>query len=218
MFKKKIFLFIITLFLLQVSCEKDDNPNENWQAGKDWIDTRDGKHYKTVRIGNQIWMAENLNYITDSGSWNYFNEECLGEVFGRLYSWETACKSCPEGWHLPTDDEWIELEIYIGIHPKSAHYDGYRGNDEGGKLKEVGFDHWYPPNKGATDEYGFTALPAGCYWEPYFHFLIDRAYFWTSTEDSISQPWTRCLSSSGSDIGRYPDYKESGLSVRCIKD
>ena len=218
MFKKKIFLIIITLFLLQVSCEKDYNPNENWHVGKDWIDARDGKPYKTVQIGNQIWMAENLNFITDSGSWYYLNNECLGNMFGRLYNWETACKSCPEGWYLPTDDEWKELEIYLGMSPKVVDDLWYRGLDEGRKLKEAGLSHWQYPNSNATDEYDFTALPAGFYWDGQFHYLGSHAFFWTSTEDSISQPWTRQLYRARDQIARWFDYKKAGLSVRCIKD
>jgi uncharacterized protein (TIGR02145 family) len=218
MFKKKIFLIIITLFLLQVSCEKDDNPNENWYAGKDWIDTRDGKHYKTVQIGNQIWMAENLNFVTDSGSWVYNDDLNNADIYGRLYDWETACKSCPEKWHLPTDNEWKELEIYLGMKQKEVDKIGNRGSDEGGKLKETGYSHWQSPNENATDLYGFKALPAGLCEDGRFYFLGTHAIYWTSTEDSIPRPWSRGLYYKNGNIDRLYDYNFICFSVRCVKN
>ena len=109
----------ITIFFLMViwlgSCQKDKpDPNENWVAGMEWIDVRDGDAYATVQIGNQIWMAENFNFKTDSGSWIYDNQVENASVYGRLYDWETALRICPKGWHVPLEEEWQELIDYLG--------------------------------------------------------------------------------------------------------
>src|SRR3989344_2199999 len=112
-------------------------------------DFRDGKVYKTVKIGNQWWMSENLNYQIDS-SWCYNNDPNNCDVYGRLYKWDDALNSCPTGWHLPDTNELNELANYLG---------GY--SVAGGKMKEAGYEHWLPPNTGATNETGFSALPGG---------------------------------------------------------
>jgi uncharacterized protein (TIGR02145 family) len=94
-------------------------------------------------------MAENLNYDAGIGSWIYNENSDLAVTYGRLYIWETACEVCPDGWRLPSDEEWTELTAYLG-------------GDEvaGGKLKETGASHW-EENEGATNESGFLALPGG---------------------------------------------------------
>jgi len=130
----------------------------------------DGNVYKTVKIGSQWWMAENLKVTkyrngdvigtttpstldissesTPKYQWAYNGNESNVVIYGRLYTWYAATDSrnvCPTGWHLPTDSEWSTISIV----------------DEGGKLKEIGTTHWTSPNTGATDEYGFKALPGG---------------------------------------------------------
>jgi uncharacterized protein (TIGR02145 family) len=101
-----------------------------------FTDSRDGKVYKTVKIGDQVWMAENLAYKPTSGnSLKYESEADYTAVYGYLYDWKTAMKVCPKGWRLPTDDEWAELSEYLGGE-KIA----------GGKLKETGTTHWKSPN------------------------------------------------------------------------
>ncbi|MCL2100495.1 MAG: hypothetical protein FWH22_02140 [Fibromonadales bacterium] len=86
---------------------------EEWQY--DIIaDSRDGKTYKIIDIGDEIWMAENLNYyIEGSVCYNFYKENC--EKYGRLYKWEMAKEACPAGWHLPSDEEWTELENFVGL-------------------------------------------------------------------------------------------------------
>ena len=186
-------------------------------------DDRDGQTYTTVKIGNQWWMAENLNYYTSSGSWYYDNDSSTyADTYGRLYDWETACNSCPTGWHLPTDEEWKTLEMYLGMSQVEADAGGLRGTDEGGKLKETGTTHWYSPNTGATNESGFTALPGGFRLSDGSFYYLGKyakyAYFWTATEIDASYAWYRILGFNYTEILRNYYTKPYGRSVRCVKD
>ena len=171
-------------------------------------DLRDGKIYRTVKIGNQWWMAENLNYKTD-GSLYYDNDPRNGDLYGGLYNWETAKDVCYSGWHLPDYNDWYDLEIYLG-------------EIGGGKLKSTGIDFWKSPNTGATNETGFTALPAG-YREVNgsFSYLGERAYFWKSHEANLSNgKWIVIKYNSSEIYGFYETDREgnSSASIRCIKD
>jgi uncharacterized protein (TIGR02145 family) len=130
--------------------------------GVDLIDSRDGNRYKTVVIGSQTWMAENLNY--DVGEDDIFSiVDCYDcDKYGRLYDWETAMKVCPKGWHLPTNEEWETLIKYVG---GTRCYDPYVFsqvcsdiNYAGRKLKAR--NGWNEGGDG-TDDYGFSALPGG---------------------------------------------------------
>ncbi|MFC1558640.1 FISUMP domain-containing protein, partial [candidate division KSB1 bacterium] len=204
----------------------------------------DGNVYQTVKIGNQRWMAENLKVthyrngdpiplVTDGLEWetfyaggycNYNNDTSNVAVYGRLYNWYAATnyrKIAPEGWHLPTDDDWKELEMYLGISQQEVDKNGARGTDEGGKLKESGYTHWNSPNTGATNESGFTALPGG------FRYFDDGVYvnmgssaiFWSSTMASgSSSAYYRDLSYYYSTINRSRFSNVSGYSVRLVRD
>ncbi len=134
-----------------------------------FTDPRDGQTYNTVKIGNQWWMAENLNYDADTGSWCYNDNSSNCTTYGRLYDWATALTVAPAGWHLPTDAEWTVLTDYLGGLSVA-----------GGKMKETGTTHWSSPNTGATNESGFTALPGGSRYYPdgAFHHLGYDAIFW----------------------------------------
>jgi uncharacterized protein (TIGR02145 family) len=113
-----------------------------------FTDFRDDQKYQIVKIGAQIWMAENLRYKMPGGCWAYENNEENAKKYGYLYNLETVKNACPKGWHLPSDEEWITLVSYLG------------GEDSaGGKMKAT--SDWKMPNKGATNESGFNALPAG---------------------------------------------------------
>ncbi|MGB2763263.1 MAG: FISUMP domain-containing protein [Candidatus Aminicenantaceae bacterium] len=171
-------------------------------------DSRDGQIYKTVKIGNQWWMAENLNYDEGSSSYCYGNNSSNCNTYGRLYDWYTACNVCPEGWHLPTKSEWTILFNYLGGVTVA-----------GGKMKETGLSHWNSPNTGATNESDFTALPSGC-WSSYyysFHNLGNRAYFWTSTADG-SLAWNFSLGYNFAAVSWSCGDKTFCPSVRCVKD
>ncbi|MCK4981113.1 MAG: fibrobacter succinogenes major paralogous domain-containing protein, partial [Candidatus Delongbacteria bacterium] len=153
-------------------------------------------------------------------------------TYGKLYTWAAVMNgaassdviqsgvqgACPDGWHVPSDAEWKELEMHLGMSQSNADDIGNRGTDEGEKLKEIGETHWVT-NNNATNESGFTALPGGCRYDTgSFNSLGYSAYFWTTTENSTYTAWYRKLGFDYSSITRYAKEKESGHSVRCIKD
>jgi uncharacterized protein (TIGR02145 family) len=172
------------------------------QTTENITDSRDGKVYKTIQIGSQKWIAENINFETDY-SW------CIDcEIFGRVYSYESALKSCPAGWHLPTDAEWTMLIAGLG---------GF--SEAGGKLKESGTTFWKSPNTGATNESGFKAIPHGYRsLNGILNFAKKMGSWWTSSEENQMRAWSYRLDYDKKGILRIPSEKFVGVSVRCIKD
>jgi len=185
-----------------------------------FTDTRDNEDYKWVKIGNQIWMAENLNDKTSYGSWCYEDKKRNCNTYGRLYNWETAKKVCPDDWHLPTDEEWKELERHLGMSVNEINKKNeWRGINEGGKLKETGLRLWKSPNKGSNNETGFSALPGGYrYTNGNCNSIGYDALFWSSAEYDSYRAWSRELHYNISEVNRDGDAKEHGFSVRCIRD
>ena len=177
-----------------------------------FTDTRDGKIYRTVTIDNQVWMAENLAYEPTSGNyWTYDDDNSNVETYGYLYDWETACDVCPEGWHLPSDEEWTLLTNYLG-------------DNAGGKLKatgtlEAGTGLWNEPNTGATNETGFTALPGGYLGtSDTFIGIGGVSRWWSATEYGPLYAWNRIMGSNQNNVSRLYINKEFGFSVRCLRD
>jgi len=203
----------------------------------------DGNIYRTVTIGTQIWMAENLKVthyrngdaipnVADSTGWadlttgaycNYNNYINHANLYGRLYNWYAIDDSrglAPEGWHVATDEEWKQLEMYMGMSQSDADLTGWRGTDQGMKLKSTfGWTNYVGGSGNGTDDYGFTAL-AGGYREDgrYEHLGVD-ASFWTASPGSQDDfAWWRDMYNNNTAIRRY-DYKKSlGMSIRCVKD
>ena len=205
--KKNIICAVALIFATTIICI---NPYAQ-ETGR-LTDNRDGQVYKTVRIGNQTWMAENLNYYTSTGSWCYENSSSNCNTYGRLYYWETALNVCPNGWHLPSDDEWTELIDFLG---------GFQV--AGWKMKETGTAHWDDPNTRATNESGFSVIPAGyCFASDHpmtdFQLKGTHTYFWSSTEDYSQNAWLYYLSNEQIPVLRNSNKKNEGFSVRCIKD
>lgn len=203
-------------------------------------DARNGKIYQTVRIGEQVWMAENLD-IGDmiNGSLNgsddkiiqkycYQNKTENCDTYGAMYNWyelmqyatiENAGGVCPEGWHIPSDEDWKILERTLGMAEADVQLEAdWRGKEEGGMLKDEGVNFWDGPNEGATNEFGFNALPAGGM-ENTGHFsgLGFFTDFWTSTWDGTT-PWYRMLDADHASIYRNVGNPGYATSVRCIKD
>lgn len=191
----------------------------------------DGNVYRTVAIGGQVWMAENLRTtryrdgspipnITDNAewgglttgaySWYDHNAEAYEKTYGALYNWYAVMDSrniSPEGWHVPTDEEWTILGNYLAA-------------SSGGKMKEEGTDHWISPNTGATNESGFSALPGGfrSYTGDFFGNLGSDGYYYSATEFDATTSWARYLLHVSADLGAWHYNKGSGMSVRCVKD
>ena len=192
----------------------------------------DGNVYDTVHIGSQIWLKENLKVthyrngdpipnVTNNTTWgnlttgaycDYNNTPSISATYGKLYNWYTVNDSrnlCPIAWHVPTDAEWTTLTSYLGGE-----------NVAGGKLKETDTTHWNPPNTGATNETGFTALPAGS--RNYiggFQGIGIFGYWWSSTEEISSvSAWERSMLFNDIAVNRNDYVIESGFSVRCIMD
>ncbi len=200
-----------------------------------------GQAYETVIIGDQCWMAENLNVgeriegsteQTDNGEfekycYNDIEDSC--DIYGGLYQWDEVMRyttnsgsqgMCPSGWHIPTDEEWKILEgsvdsLYAVGDPE---WDGsvWRGYDAGKQLKSN--YGWYSGGNG-VDGYGFTGLPAGYRnTNGWFVMMPQYAYFWTSDEFDDTYKYYRSLYYAKDDIGRSTHSKIRGFAVRCIKD
>ena len=169
----------------------------------EFLDNRNGQTYKTVKIGKQVWMAENLNFKTDS-SFCYNNEETNCAKYGRHYTWNDAKKACPSGWHLPTRAEFDTLIAAVG------------GQSTAGRVLKSTLG-WNGSN--GVDDFGFSALPAGgrTYNED-FHSEGDVAYFWSSTEDDSGYAYYMILYGDRSNAGLYNYDKYYGYSVRCLQD
>lgn len=169
-------------------------------------DTRDGKIYKTTQIGQQIWMAENLDFKTEKYSYCYANKVENCAKYGRLYRWEAAAKACPEGWHLPTDLEWQTLEKELGMPDAEITKNNiWRGTDQATKLL-------------SDTTVNFAMLFGGYHNPPSNSFLIGmQAFFWTATEIG-AHAWYRQMRDGGGKIYRRTRPKPWAMSVRCVKD
>ena len=168
-----------------------------------FTDFRDGKKYKTVKIGSQTWMAENLNYNA-SGSKCYNNKSANCEKYGRLYDWSTAMKSCPSGWYLPSKDEWQELVDFVG------------GDEVAGTLLKAKAG-WAKTGNG-TDQYGFSALPGG--FGPSADNIYgagNYGYWWSASEHSNGNAYRRYMF-YGSETALLSHLNKSYLySIRCVQ-
>jgi len=184
-----------------------------------FTDPRDGQTYNTIMIGDQCWMRENLNFETDS-SWCYDNNNAHCAKFGRLYHWQAATTACPEGWHLPSDDEWRFMEAFVDSQYGSNHGEWdqnnvWRGLDAGEKLKAI--EGWFGDGVG-IDAYGFNALPTGSINHLGFSTAIHYyTGWWSSTEQDENYAWNRGLHSNYASIHRRNYYKHNAFSVRCVK-
>ncbi len=175
----------------------------------------DGNTYNTVQIGTQCWMKENLNYETPTNSYLYDNDSANGDIYGRLYTWRAALSACPVGWHLPSDDEWKIMEMALGMSQSEADDTGFRGTDEGEKMKSIS---GWGGNGNGTNSSGFSALGGGLRmdWD-YFSSLRQTGIFWSSTMTGY-EAWIRVLSFYEDKVARSTSTREDCFSVRCIKD
>jgi len=193
---KIIFILLVALFTFSCSVDNEGYTGEYGSL----TDSRDSKEYKTVVIGTQEWMAENLNY--DDGAENsvcYDNLEINCNKYGKLYKFYSALTVCPEGWHLPSKADWNRLVDYAGTRYAA-------------KLKaKKGWN--------GSDNYGFAALPAGRYEEKGFNSSGSAAWFWVSMEVDYYGAWTRHFYTGyNGTFGNEYTFKTDKCSVRCIRD
>jgi uncharacterized protein (TIGR02145 family) len=236
------FIVLVSFLLLfSISCKKDDNALAI-ETGT--VTDTDGNIYKTVKIGSTWWMPENLKtkrYNTgdsialipgnipdsawsksETGAYCYFDEK-----YGFLYNYYAIADPrglAPAGWHIPTDNEWKDLEMFLGMSGQDAENVNWRGGDQGNKLKIVGGNamFWYTASDVysifGTNESGFTALGGSCrlfngQWGELTH-----TGFWWSSSSSGNEAWYRGLDYNKTSVFRYFGPKTYGFSVRCVKD
>ncbi len=203
----------------------------------------DGNLYGSVQIGTQCWLTENLRTTTyrdgtaipnvtddmawtqlNDGAWcNYENNPEYDATYGKLYNWFAAANSllCPQGWHVPTEAEWLQLEIELGMPGGELGWTGYRGSAQniGGRLKATTL--WNSLNTGATNETGFSGLPGGYrsgYDAPYFLSLGDFGNWWSASENGAIFAWVRSLYCDFEGFDRMDHGKLMGFCVRCVRD
>jgi uncharacterized protein (TIGR02145 family) len=233
-FRISIFQILATtiLFLIMYSCNKDSNSSSgnniifNPTVTYSTFTDSEKNVYKVVTIGTQTWMAENLKVsrfrngnpipnVTDGTAWTYIqtgayceynNDPLVASTYGKLYNWYAVTDSrnlAPIGWHVATKADWTTLISYLG-----------GDSTAGGPLKEIGTTHWFSPNVGATNKSGFSAIPGGYRFHTgSFLYIGDYGYFWTSDG---WQYHLDCFNNFVENNGT--DNKNSGYSVRCVKD
>jgi uncharacterized protein (TIGR02145 family) len=209
------------VFRLTVKDDLSDNSGT-------FTDERDGEVYKWVKIGGQVWMAENLKatkyadgssipmvnnskwYKLKSDAYCFYKKDINNIlIYGALYNWHAVNtgKLCPEGWHVPSDSEWTILENFLG---------GRIG--AGGKMKSI--NGWNSPNIGAANSSGFMAFPGGHRRSSNGTFgnVGDIGYWWSSTENRNNDAWSRSLNYDAINVTRETSFKTNGYSVRCLRD
>ncbi len=215
-----MFVFVIIIITITFSFGTKESHSQ--------VTDYDGNVYKTVIIGNQEWTSENLNvehyrngdiipqvqdwntfFNLTTGAWCYYEHIWAnGRSYGKLYNWYAVSDSrglAPEGWHIPSEEEWKQLEDALGGYLLA-----------GGKLKATTL--WAKPNKGATNESGFTALPGGIRQAEGYPTMDYYGYFWSSSESNILFAWSRVLNSHDVSVFREAIFKYCGLSIRCVRD
>ena len=237
---RNIFLLSTALFLLastrllsqnetaeNIPSQSLELPDNEINCGS-FIDQRDRKSYKTIDIGNQTWMAENLSFLpvvspnnkaSGSNSIYYVYGYEGSNVktakltdnyknYGVLYNWPAASSACPQGWHIPTGNDWDKLVDYLG-----------HASVGGNKMKATGTIHWKESNKNVTNSTGFDALPGGVITViKGRHYIQTRANFWSAEIRNSNNMSSKRLSDRSSWIEGTYFPKNSGLSVRCLKN
>lgn len=222
----KIKISFLIIIAICISCSNSES-SENSDAVCGNVTDVDGNIYSSVRIDNKCWLSQNLNVskykngdlipeVQDptqwtnltTGAWCYaYNDSANGIVYGKLYNWYAINDPrglAPEGWRIPTKDDWSSLKLFLA--------------GDGGKLKEVGTEHWFAPNIGASDSYGFHALPNGLR-----SFMGDQytmrseCCFWSTTNDSSIAAFFLRMYFNGDSIDIDTAGKPVGMAVRCIK-
>jgi uncharacterized protein (TIGR02145 family) len=199
----------------------------------------DGNIYRTVNIDDQLWMQSDLKttryndnatipIITDNGEWAattspaycwYLNNASYGDTYGILYNWYTVQtgRLCPSGWHVPSDNEFQALELFLGIPEAQLDGWGYRGTDEGAMIKST--SGWLDSGNG-TNIFGYTGLPGGYRYgaDGSFYSMGLLTYWWSSTSADPNTAWYRRVNGDDSRIYRATTLMKGGKYIRCIKN
>jgi uncharacterized protein (TIGR02145 family) len=234
---------VTVLILAFASCKDDDNDKEKLQETGTVTDI-DNNTYRTVKIGNSWWMAEDLQVkhyrngmsvtLSDDDSTGWVNDSiglcCTAEddiqnKIGIFYNWNAVHNTnglAPAGWHIPSDDEWKELEQSLGMNAAEASASGWRGSDEGDQLKVAGPSGWTTYGSvWGTNKSGFSAEAKGCrmFYAGWAQPKIGAAgFWWTASEYSGDAAYYRYLDKKNSNIYRSSGEKTYGFAVRCVKD
>lgn len=223
---------LAAFLLLAISCKKENNTiRSSYTTGDAIVEINDPGVQAYKRIGSQKWMTTNLNVshyrngdiipqvkgkaawaALTTGAWCWYNNNSdSGAIYGRLYNWYAVNDPrglAPAGSHVPSDAEWNILSVYLGGDAVS-----------GGKLKDTGTRHWFPPNFGATNQSGFTGLPGGYrYYDGSFFNVNFYGFFWSSTESPPNGARYRDLLYNAGGLAGSALNKQCGFAVRCIKD
>ena len=175
------------------------------------IDNRDDKTYNTIKIGQQWWMAENLNFETTSGSMCYGDDPENCENYGRLYNWMTAVTVCPDGWHLPSDSEWKQLEQTLGM--SSDDLDAMSQRESGQVGKKLKSTTGWELNGNGNNSSKFNALPTGVYLSNKYMMTGQATFFHADNNE-----YTRYLSAPSDGVMRIGIMGTMAASVRCLKN
>lgn len=209
------------LCIVLAGCAQIGDPKNLGAPKGQFVDSRDGRVYRTTTIGGLLWFAENLAYMPHvspgaekGGIWVFGYEgtdpaearkTAEHRAYGNLYDWNTALRSCPQGWHVPTDQEWKLAEVALGMSPEEVGSLSWRGSDQGTRMKQGG-------------DSGFNALLAG--WRSghgRFGFGGEHANFWTATSVD-HRAYERLFNIRRPTVGRDLGDKTAGFSVRCVQD
>ncbi len=241
LFQAPLIYFFFSLFFYLVACEDKESTTPEIQYGN--MSDIDGNLYKTVLIGGQWWMAENLRVkhyrngdpvteLIEDSLWNnsyagYSIHPDATTSMGLLYNFAAIQHPgilAPQGWHIATDNDWKKLEESLGMESSAIQKTGWRGSTEGDALKAEGIDNWqrYDP-VWATNTSGFTALSGSCRvfsGEYGYPGRLYTGFWWTSTPsvNDVSKAWYRYLDYKSSAVFRQVVDKHYGMGVRCVKD
>ena len=224
---KKSIIFVAAIILFCGTLYAQFNDKLTYGEVKDF----EGNTYKTIQIGTQTWMAENLRTSTYSnglpieniidhiefgsyqnGAWVHFsNNPSYNIPYGKLYNWYAVINTnqiCPSGWHIPTDSEWTTLTTFLGGESVA-----------GGKMKSTGKEYWQAPNTGATNSSGFSGLPAGSGpSDPKLGSVGSYGIWWGLIGNVAAEPAFHRLSYNNKKIEHFNTSTSWGLSIRCIKN
>ena len=222
----------ILITVLVYSCERFPVSTIDYTGETGEVTDMEGNNYKTIGIGTQIWMAENLKstilndgmkipIVTKDTNWIYHEGPALcwykndsagfNSIYGPLYNFYTVSTGqiCPVGWRVPTDSDWKVLEKFLGGHETA-----------GGKLKNPESTYWNSPNPCIVNHYDFNALPGGSrrHYKGVFLDIKNKGYWWTSSPIDDFNALARLMSSEDKYLGRFQSDTKNAYSIRCLKE